>query len=144
MAPPFYSLLPFKIQEADCTGLSLNNSCEADSLSCYYINSLNRTDAVHLLEYQVLQEKGSPLKVKFILFHPHKVKQIAKNYLGCRRHEKRPELGQTSRRTDHSQTIYQQLSSTSALEGIFRSAVLVNKVQENGKDRNMRPEIKPR
>jgi len=39
-------------QEADCRGLSLNNSCEADSLSCYYINSLNRTDAVHLLQYQ--------------------------------------------------------------------------------------------
>merc|ERR1719494_539943 len=39
-------------QEANCKGLSLNNSCEADSLSCYYINSLNRTDAVHLLEYQ--------------------------------------------------------------------------------------------
>ena len=43
-------------------GLSLNNSCEADSLSCYYINSLNRTDAVHLLEYQVLKEKRERLK----------------------------------------------------------------------------------
>ena len=40
-------------------GLSLNNSCEADSLSCYYINSLNRTDAVHLIEYQVLQDGGT-------------------------------------------------------------------------------------
>jgi len=39
-------------QEAECRGVTLNNSCEADSLSCYFINSLNRTDAVHLLDYQ--------------------------------------------------------------------------------------------
>ena len=69
----FILFCPSKIQEADCMGLNLNNSCEADSLSCYYINSLNRTDAVHLLEYQVLQEKGSPFKVKVILIHPYKV-----------------------------------------------------------------------
>ena len=90
------------------------------------------------------KKKGDPLKVKFVLFYPYQVKQTAKEYLGCRRHEKRPELGQTSRRADHSQTIYQQLSSTSALEGIFLPAVLFNKVQENGKDRNIRPKIKPR
>ena len=54
-------------------GLSLNNSCEADSLSCYYINSLNSTDAVHLLEYQVLQEKGSALKEISILCYPYHV-----------------------------------------------------------------------
>ena len=75
----FILFCPSKIQEADCMGLSLNNSCEADSLSCYYINSLNRTDAVHLLEYQVLQEEERPFKVKFILIHPYKLKQIAKS-----------------------------------------------------------------
>ena len=55
----FILFCPSKIQEANCMGLSLNNSCEADSLSCYYINSLNRTDAVHLIEYQVLQDGGT-------------------------------------------------------------------------------------
>jgi len=46
-------------QEAECRGVSLNNSCEADALSCYYIDSLNRTDAVHLLDYQVFPHRPS-------------------------------------------------------------------------------------
>ena len=45
--------LQVSYQEAECRGISLNNSCEADALSCYYIDSLNRTDAIHLLDYQV-------------------------------------------------------------------------------------------
>ena len=44
---------PPPFQESNCSGVILNNSCEADSLSCYYIDSLNRTKAVHLLDYQV-------------------------------------------------------------------------------------------
>ena len=63
-------------QEADCRGMSLNNSCEADALSCYYINSLNRTDAVHLLDYQVFpfnQTYIFPQKQNPLNFPSHKM-----------------------------------------------------------------------
>jgi hypothetical protein len=40
--------------EANCSdvALTLNSSCEADMLSCYYMRALNSTPAAHLVTYQ--------------------------------------------------------------------------------------------
>lgn len=37
--------------ETNCAGISLNGSCEADILSCYYLHALNNTEAVRLENY---------------------------------------------------------------------------------------------
>ena len=37
--------------ETNCSGVSLNTSCEADVLSCYFIDSLNTTKAIHMVNY---------------------------------------------------------------------------------------------
>ena len=38
--------------ETNCSDVSLMENCEADMLSCYYLSSLNQTDAVSLVDYQ--------------------------------------------------------------------------------------------
>jgi len=38
--------------ETNCSDVALMENCEADMLSCYYLDSLNRTEAVSLVEYQ--------------------------------------------------------------------------------------------
>jgi len=37
--------------ETNCSGVNLNASCEADVLSCYYLDALNKTEAVLLVPY---------------------------------------------------------------------------------------------
>ena len=53
--------------EDDCTGFSLHTSCEADLLSCYFIHSLNATQAVQMVLYddkEVMMMDAATAKIR--------------------------------------------------------------------------------
>ena len=108
ISAPLLNLKNIKVwyQEGDCRGVSLNNSCEADTLSCYYIDSLNRTDAVHLLYYQVSDSKETEAYIE---------------NLGCGCNESRPEFGKVKRGARHSKPVHQQLFTALAFQGFGSS-----------------------